>query len=74
MLSVNCGCNAEKLMECLTTFFFSFFAETKSGCGNQGNHEKEFGQISESPRKRNQNFKGKTTKHFVDPKSNFALF
>ena len=55
-------------------FSSHFFAETKSGCGNQGNHEKEFGQISESPRKRNQNFKGKTTKHFVDPKSNFALF
>ena len=53
----------EKMTKYVNVFPLNF-SETKSSCGNQSNHEKEFGQIAESPRKRNQNFKGKTNNLF----------
>jgi preprotein translocase subunit Sec63 len=57
---IDCLFQTNCLVGYLTMFFSFQFPETKSGCGNQSNHKKEFGQITESPRKRNKNFKGKT--------------
>jgi hypothetical protein len=36
-----------------TFIFFLFVSEAKPSCGHQGDHQKEFGQVAESPRKRN---------------------